>query len=153
MEMVTVEFIRKWEHWTWCFVDTYHKGLGVKESQAKVKQFSSRIYKLHRHAPERLAEQMEKAEAVQHMSRSCHQVPFRCLSDHFPLPTPFRFVSASDPSSVPKPYRIFLGPFTIPVIPDGTVQPGEVLLSPPFHSSFPFSLLIVHSHCTICSHF
>lgn len=62
MESISVQLIRKWEHRAWRFVHAYSEGLGAKDSQAKVKQFSSKIYKSHRRAPIALAKQMEQEE-------------------------------------------------------------------------------------------
>ncbi|KAJ7205486.1 hypothetical protein GGX14DRAFT_367159 [Mycena pura] len=59
MASVSVELIRKWEHRAWRFIDAYSQGLGAKDAQAKVKEFSSRKYKSHRRIPERVAEAMD----------------------------------------------------------------------------------------------
>ncbi|TBU56316.1 hypothetical protein BD310DRAFT_823845, partial [Dichomitus squalens] len=59
LRSVSVELIRKWEHWAWRFVDAYAEGLGAREAQPKVKEFSSRRYKSHCRIPEQLAQAMD----------------------------------------------------------------------------------------------
>ena len=56
---VPVELIRKWEHRAWRFIDAYAEGLGARDAQKKVKEFSSRTYKSHRRIPEQLAQAMD----------------------------------------------------------------------------------------------
>ncbi|KAK0431882.1 uncharacterized protein EV420DRAFT_1285416 [Desarmillaria tabescens] len=57
---VPVERIRKWEHRMYRWMDAYRTGLGAKDAQAKVKQFSSRRYTFHRRVPETLARQFDQ---------------------------------------------------------------------------------------------
>ncbi|RPD61169.1 hypothetical protein L226DRAFT_451296 [Lentinus tigrinus ALCF2SS1-7] len=59
LQSVPVELIRKWEHRSWRFIDAYAEGLGARDAQTKVKQFSSRTYKSHRRIPEQLARAMD----------------------------------------------------------------------------------------------
>ncbi|KAI0700377.1 hypothetical protein C8T65DRAFT_580331, partial [Cerioporus squamosus] len=59
LRSVSVELIRKWEHRAWQFIDAYGEGLGAREAQKKVKEFSSRKYMSHRRIPEQLARAMD----------------------------------------------------------------------------------------------
>ncbi|TBU52039.1 hypothetical protein BD310DRAFT_833073 [Dichomitus squalens] len=61
LRSVSVELIRKWEHRAWRFIDAYTEGLGAREAQKKVKEFSSHRYKSHRRVPEQLAQAMDIA--------------------------------------------------------------------------------------------
>ncbi|EJF60930.1 hypothetical protein DICSQDRAFT_62035, partial [Dichomitus squalens LYAD-421 SS1] len=61
LRSVSVELIRKWEHRAWRFIDAYTEGLGAREAQKKVEEFSSRRYKSHRRVPEQLAQAMDIA--------------------------------------------------------------------------------------------
>ncbi|KAF9780595.1 hypothetical protein BJ322DRAFT_1101413 [Thelephora terrestris] len=58
LEFVSVETIRKWEHWMWRWVDAYDVGMGTREAHLQVQKFSSRRYKSHRRIPESLAAQL-----------------------------------------------------------------------------------------------
>ncbi|EJF62531.1 hypothetical protein DICSQDRAFT_57959, partial [Dichomitus squalens LYAD-421 SS1] len=58
---VSVELIRKWEYRAWRFIDAYTEGLGAREVQKKVEEFSSHRYKSHRHVSEQLAQAMDIA--------------------------------------------------------------------------------------------
>jgi len=49
---VPIETIRKWEHRMKRWMDAYRSGLGAKEAQIQVKNFSSRCYASHRRIPE-----------------------------------------------------------------------------------------------------
>ncbi|RDX40287.1 hypothetical protein OH76DRAFT_1459549 [Lentinus brumalis] len=59
LRSVPVELIWKWEHRAWRFIDAYAEGLGAREAQKKVKEFSSRKYMSHRRVPEQLAQAMD----------------------------------------------------------------------------------------------
>ncbi|KAJ7242043.1 hypothetical protein C8J57DRAFT_1084689 [Mycena rebaudengoi] len=59
MASVSVELIRKWEHRAWRFIDAYGDGLGAKEAQKRVKQFSSYRFKSHRRVSERTGDSMD----------------------------------------------------------------------------------------------
>ncbi|TBU27119.1 hypothetical protein BD311DRAFT_846130, partial [Dichomitus squalens] len=60
LRSVSLELIRKWEHRAWRFIDAYAEGLGAREAQQKVREFSSRRYKSHRRVPEqKLAQAMD----------------------------------------------------------------------------------------------
>jgi hypothetical protein len=50
-----LETIRKWEHWMIRWMEAYRGGLGAKDAQLKVKEFSSRLYTSHQRLPETLA--------------------------------------------------------------------------------------------------
>lgn len=56
---VPIESIRKWEHRMKRWMEAYRNGLGAKEAQEKVKEFSSRLYTSHRRVPETLAAQFD----------------------------------------------------------------------------------------------
>ncbi|KAG2073253.1 hypothetical protein BDR04DRAFT_347194 [Suillus decipiens] len=45
---VSLQTIRLWEHRTHRWLDAYRSGLGTKDAQLKVQQFSSTKYKSHR---------------------------------------------------------------------------------------------------------
>ena len=55
MASVKIETIRRWEHRVYRWIDAYRDGLGVKDAQQRVKEFSSRQYRSHRRVPEGLA--------------------------------------------------------------------------------------------------
>ena len=55
LDSVPIQTIHRWEHWLFHWVDMYQAGLGSVEAQFKVKQFSSKQYKSHRHIPENIA--------------------------------------------------------------------------------------------------
>ena len=59
LNSVPVELIRKWEHRAWRFIEAYADGLGARDAQKRVKEFSSRSYKSHRRIPETLARAMD----------------------------------------------------------------------------------------------
>ena len=59
LESVAVETIRKWEHWTWRWLEAYDDGLAACEAQLRVQQFSSRKYKSHRRVPEGLGDWLD----------------------------------------------------------------------------------------------
>jgi len=52
LESVSVQTIWKWEHRMQRWVTAYEGGLGAKEAQKVVKEFSSRKYTSHRRIPE-----------------------------------------------------------------------------------------------------
>ncbi|KAG1732609.1 hypothetical protein EDD22DRAFT_788261 [Suillus occidentalis] len=58
MASVSLQTIHLWEHRThrdrW--LDAYWLGLGTKDAQLKVQQFSSTKYKSHRQVPETVAQ-------------------------------------------------------------------------------------------------
>ncbi|KII87813.1 hypothetical protein PLICRDRAFT_176579 [Plicaturopsis crispa FD-325 SS-3] len=56
---VPIETIRKWEHRMIRWMDAYRSGLGAKDAQTKVKQFSSKTYTSHRRVPENVARQFD----------------------------------------------------------------------------------------------
>jgi hypothetical protein len=47
--------IRRWEHWMVHWMDAYRSGLGAKDAQFQVKQFSSKHYTSHRRIPDTVA--------------------------------------------------------------------------------------------------
>jgi hypothetical protein len=53
---VHLSTIRRWEHRMHRWMDAYRDGLGTQDAQAKVKAFSSKIYKSHRRVPETVAQ-------------------------------------------------------------------------------------------------
>ncbi|EPT01617.1 hypothetical protein FOMPIDRAFT_41382 [Fomitopsis schrenkii] len=55
MASVDLKTIRLWEHRMIRWMEAYRLGLGAKEAQLRVKEFSSRKYKSHRRVPETLA--------------------------------------------------------------------------------------------------
>ncbi|KAF8991089.1 hypothetical protein BDQ17DRAFT_1255212, partial [Cyathus striatus] len=55
LESVKLETIRKWEHRTIRWMEAYRSGLGAKDAQLWVKQFSSKRYSSHRRIPEGVA--------------------------------------------------------------------------------------------------
>ncbi|KAI4293703.1 hypothetical protein K525DRAFT_181665, partial [Schizophyllum commune Loenen D] len=55
MASVSIETIRRWEHRMVRWIDAYRGGLGAKDAQRKVKEFSSKKYKSHRRPSERVA--------------------------------------------------------------------------------------------------
>ncbi|TFK91105.1 hypothetical protein K466DRAFT_483432 [Polyporus arcularius HHB13444] len=59
LRSVPVELIRKWEHRAWRFINAYAEGLGARDAQKKVKEFSSTTYKSHRRIPEQVARAMD----------------------------------------------------------------------------------------------
>ena len=56
---VELTMIRRWEHRMHRWMDAYCKGLGTQEAQAKVKVFSSKKHKSHRHVPETLVQLLD----------------------------------------------------------------------------------------------
>ncbi|KAM6498502.1 hypothetical protein JOM56_001820, partial [Amanita muscaria] len=56
---VGLHTIRMWEHRMIRWMDAYRSGLGAKDAQLRVKQFSSKVYKSHRRIPETLAQQFD----------------------------------------------------------------------------------------------
>ncbi|KAE9394408.1 hypothetical protein BT96DRAFT_958801 [Gymnopus androsaceus JB14] len=52
---VSLETMWRWEHRVYRWIDAYRDGLGAKDAQKRVKDFSSKKYKSHRHVPETLA--------------------------------------------------------------------------------------------------
>jgi hypothetical protein len=52
---VSVETIRKWEHWMKRWMEPYRGGLDAKQAQFQVKTFSSWCYRSHRRVPEWVA--------------------------------------------------------------------------------------------------
>ncbi|KAE9384442.1 hypothetical protein BT96DRAFT_842201, partial [Gymnopus androsaceus JB14] len=52
---VSLETMRQWEHRVYRWIDAYRDGLGAKDAQKRVKDFSSKKYKSHRRVPEALA--------------------------------------------------------------------------------------------------
>jgi hypothetical protein len=57
---VHLDTIRRWEHRMVRWMDAYRSGLGAKDAQTKVKQFSSRQYTSHRRVPETVARQFDE---------------------------------------------------------------------------------------------
>ncbi|KAI0311094.1 hypothetical protein OF83DRAFT_1020201, partial [Amylostereum chailletii] len=55
MEAVKLETIHLWEHRIWRWVGAYEDGIDAKDTQMKVKEFSSKQYTFHCRAPETLA--------------------------------------------------------------------------------------------------
>ncbi|KAG1727295.1 uncharacterized protein EDB91DRAFT_1061178 [Suillus paluster] len=53
---VELQSIRLWEHRTHRWIEAYQLGLGIKDAQLKVRQFSSMKYKSHRRVPETVAQ-------------------------------------------------------------------------------------------------
>lgn len=60
LDSVNITTIRKWEHRMVRWMDAYREGLGAKDAQFKVKQFSSHKYASHRRVPETLACQFDR---------------------------------------------------------------------------------------------
>jgi hypothetical protein len=56
---VDLKTIRRWEHRMFRWMEAYRSGLGAREAQLQVKQFSSRLYKSHRRVPETVARQLD----------------------------------------------------------------------------------------------
>jgi hypothetical protein len=56
---VPIETIRKWEYRMKRWMEAYQSGLGAKEAQIQVKNFSSRRYASHRRIPESVATQFD----------------------------------------------------------------------------------------------
>ena len=52
---VDIKTIRKWEHRTHRWIAAYKDGLGAKDAQKRVRDFSSKKYKSHRRVPETVA--------------------------------------------------------------------------------------------------
>lgn len=52
MASVELETIYHWKHQMIQWVEAYHSGLRAKDTQKKVKKFSSKWYTSHRHIPE-----------------------------------------------------------------------------------------------------
>jgi hypothetical protein len=59
MASVQLSTIRKWEHCMIRWMEAYRSGLGAKDAQMKVKEFSSKRYTSHRRIPETLARQFD----------------------------------------------------------------------------------------------
>lgn len=59
LRSIPVQTIRRWEHRMIRWMDAYRGGLGAKEAQFRVREFSSRRYKSHRRVPEAVARAME----------------------------------------------------------------------------------------------
>ncbi|THU99613.1 hypothetical protein K435DRAFT_938387 [Dendrothele bispora CBS 962.96] len=59
MKSVDIKTIRRWELRTRRWISAYRDGLGAKDAQLRVRQFSSRKYKSHRRVPETLASQFD----------------------------------------------------------------------------------------------
>ena len=57
---VNLNTIHRWEHRMVRWMDAYRSGLGAKDAQIKVKQFSSRQYTSHRRVPDTLARQFDQ---------------------------------------------------------------------------------------------
>ncbi|KAG2142744.1 uncharacterized protein EDB93DRAFT_1088692, partial [Suillus bovinus] len=55
MQSVQLRTIQLWEHRMHRWMEAYRTGLGMKDAQFQVKQFSSTKYKSHRHVPEAVA--------------------------------------------------------------------------------------------------
>jgi hypothetical protein len=55
LRSVDIKTIRKWEHRMIRWMEAYRGGLGAKDAQLKVKEFSSRLYTSHRRLPATLA--------------------------------------------------------------------------------------------------
>jgi hypothetical protein len=56
---VPIETIWKWEHRMKRWMEGYQSGLGAKEAQIQVKNFSSRCYASHRRIPKLVATQFD----------------------------------------------------------------------------------------------
>jgi hypothetical protein len=56
---IPIGTIRKWEHRMIRWMEAYRSGLGAKEAQIQVKEFSSRHYTSHRCIPESIAAQFD----------------------------------------------------------------------------------------------
>jgi hypothetical protein len=56
---VDLHTIRRWEHRMVRWMDAYRLGLGAKDAQFRVRQFSSKRYASHRRVPETLARQFD----------------------------------------------------------------------------------------------
>ncbi|KAE9394624.1 hypothetical protein BT96DRAFT_827392, partial [Gymnopus androsaceus JB14] len=52
---VSLETMRRWEHRVYHWIDAYWDGLGAKDTQKQVKDFSFKKYKSHQCVPETLA--------------------------------------------------------------------------------------------------
>ncbi|KAF9012340.1 hypothetical protein BDQ17DRAFT_1232750, partial [Cyathus striatus] len=59
LSSVKLETIWKWEHRTIRWMEAYCSGLGAKDAQLKVKQFSSKRYMLHCKIPEGVAQMFD----------------------------------------------------------------------------------------------
>ena len=55
LDLVSIQTIYHWEHLLFCWLDAYQEGLRSVEAQLKVKTFSSKRYKSHRHILENIA--------------------------------------------------------------------------------------------------
>jgi hypothetical protein len=60
LHSVNVKTIRRWEHHMIWWMEAYRGGLGAKDAQIKVKEFSSKLYTSHRRIPETLACQLDQ---------------------------------------------------------------------------------------------
>ncbi|KAL1743994.1 hypothetical protein HDZ31DRAFT_39713 [Schizophyllum fasciatum] len=60
MASVSLNTIRRWEHRMVRWIDAYRGGLGAKDAQKKVKEFSSKKYKSHRRPSERVARLLDE---------------------------------------------------------------------------------------------
>ncbi|TFK46710.1 hypothetical protein OE88DRAFT_1638088, partial [Heliocybe sulcata] len=56
---VTLSASLSWEHRVVRWMEAYRDGLGAKDAQLRVRQFSSRHYTSHRRVPETLARQFD----------------------------------------------------------------------------------------------
>jgi len=56
MASVQLGTIQKWEHCMIRWMEAYHSGLGAKDAQMKVKEFSSKRYTSHRRNPEAIVQ-------------------------------------------------------------------------------------------------
>jgi hypothetical protein len=52
---VPLQTIRRWEHRMYRWMEAYRSGLGTKDAQIQVRQFSSTTYKSHRRIPDTVA--------------------------------------------------------------------------------------------------
>ncbi|KAJ8584574.1 hypothetical protein M405DRAFT_746793, partial [Rhizopogon salebrosus TDB-379] len=47
LRSVPLQTIRRWENWVYRWMEAYQSGLGTKDAQIQVCQFSSTAYKSH----------------------------------------------------------------------------------------------------------
>jgi hypothetical protein len=59
LAQVKIRNIRLWEHRVWRWINAYSEGMGAKDAQLKVKEFSSKCYTSHQRVPETLAHQFD----------------------------------------------------------------------------------------------
>jgi hypothetical protein len=55
LKSVQLQTVQRWEHQMYRWMDAYRADMGTTDAQKQVKQFSSRIYKSHRHILENVA--------------------------------------------------------------------------------------------------